>query len=252
MPEAPIALITGATSGIGKACAHRFVQAGYRVIITGRRAERLQALQAELGGPAVAYVSAFDVSDAQAVEAFVNALPEAWHDISVLLNNAGLARGLHHLDEGYLSDWDEMIDTNLKGLLYVTRHIAPVMRAAGRGHIINVGSTAAKEVYPKGNVYCATKHAVDALTTGLRMDLVGSGIRVGAIHPGYVNTEFSTVRFHGDQQRADSVYDGFAPLTGENIADAVLYMVQSPAHVNIADLVIMPTSQASARDVARS
>jgi 3-hydroxy acid dehydrogenase / malonic semialdehyde reductase len=251
-PDSPVALISGATSGIGLAIARRLAESGYRVILTGRRAERLEAIAAEFTeAHLIAHTAVLDVRDNAAVEAFVTSLPPEWAELDVLVNNAGLARGMAPLDSGVLSDWDEMIDTNLKGLLYLTRAVAPGMRARRRGHIVNVGSTAAKEMYPMGNVYSATKHAVDAITRGLRMDMVGSGVRVGAVHPGFVETEFSNVRFHGDDARAKKVYDGFQPLTGEDVAEVVRFMVMAPAHINVADVVVMPTAQASVMVVDR-
>lgn len=248
-PE-PIALITGATSGFGEAVAHKLLAQGWRVIANGRRAERIAALVSEYGPERVKPFVA-DVRNRPEVEAAWNALHPEWQAIDFLLNNAGLARGMSPFDTGLVSDWEEMIDTNLKGLLYVSRLVAPGMRQRGTGHIINVGSTAGKEAYPNGNVYCATKHAVDALTRCMRLDLLGSGIRVGAIHPGAAETEFSVVRFHGDENRAAAVYAGFQPLTAEDVANTILFMLAAPAHVNIADVVLMSTAQASARDIAR-
>lgn len=249
METSRIALITGATAGIGEATAFRFAEAGWRLILTGRRAERLQALRANL--PTEVLTLQFDVRDRAAVEFALAELPLEWAAIDLLVNNAGLARGLAPVDAGDPNDWDEMLLTNVSGLAYVTRVVAAGMRQRGRGHIINVGSIAGKEAYPNGAMYCATKHAVDAFTQGLRMDLLGSGVRVGAVHPGLVNTEFSTVRFHGDAARADSVYNGMVPLTGADVAEAIYFMASAPAHVNVADLLLLPTDQASATQVYR-
>lgn len=250
--EKPIALITGATSGIGQATARRLAQAGFRLIITGRRAERLHALADELRAQGVDVLSIeLDVRDAAAVTSQLGNLPDGWVDVEVLVNNAGLARGLAPADQSLLSDWDEMIDTNLKGLLYVTRTLLPGFRSRGRGTIINIGSTAAKEVYPGGNVYSATKHAVDAFTRGLRIDLLGSGVRVCALQPGLVQTEFSLVRFHGDADRAANVYKGYQPLNPEDVAEVLAFMVAAPPHVVLADVVMMCRDQASSLHVNR-
>jgi NADP-dependent 3-hydroxy acid dehydrogenase YdfG len=211
-------------------------------------ADLKQVLEAK-GGQV--HTCALDVRDAFQVNVCFTDLPEEWKAVDVLVNNAGLARGLSNVQDGSLLDWEEMIDTNVKGLLYVTKALVPGMVARGGGQIINIGSTAAKEVYPKGNVYCATKHAVDALTRGMRMDLVGTGVRVGAVHPGMVNTEFSTVRFHGDKERANKVYDGFRPLLAEDVAQVVLYMAQAPSHLNVADILLLPADQASVTVVHR-
>jgi NADP-dependent 3-hydroxy acid dehydrogenase YdfG len=244
----PIALITGSTSGIGKATAERLAKADYDLILTGRRADRLEtqkvSLQEKFHNRILTLC--FDVRSQAEVEKHLGHLPDDWKNISVLLNNAGLAVGLNTVQDGVLDDWERMIDTNVKGLLYVSRTIAPLMILNGHGHIVNIGSIAGKQVYPNGAVYCASKHAVDALSQGLRMDLVSHGIRVTQICPGAVETEFSTVRFKGDQDRADSVYKGFEPLTAEDIADTIFYCVNLPKHVCINDLVIMPTAQASA------
>lgn len=247
MSAAPIAFVTGATAGIGRATALHLARAGYDVLICGRRADRLAALATEierLGRRC--HTLALDVRSAEAVDAALTALPAEWQRLDLLVNNAGLARGLAPIDQGLLSDWDEMIDTNLKGVLYVSRIVAGWMRAAGRGHIILVGSTAAKETYPNGNVYAATKHAIDALARGMRMDLISAGVKVSAIHPGFVDTEFSVVRFHGDADRARGVYQGFRPLSGDDVAAVITYMATAPAHVNLADVVMMPAAQASA------
>ena len=242
-----VVMITGATSGIGEATARAFSQEGCKLIITGRRAERLAALKAELQeqyGTQV-YIASFDVRDRAMCEAAVEALPEEFANIDILVNNAGLASGLEHLNEGALADWNAMIDTNVKGLLYITRVVSNRMIARGEGgHIINLGSTAGTQVYENGNVYCATKHAVHALSHGMRIDFLRHRIRVTEIRPGMVETEFSVVRFHGDQNRADNVYKGLKPLTGDDIAEAIVWAASQPAHVNISEIVLTPTAQA--------
>lgn len=230
------------------ATALRLAKDGYRVIITGRRAERLHDLAERIsreGGGEVLPLC-FDIRSRQAVEAAVAGLPESWREIDILINNAGLAAGLTPLDAGEIEDWERMIDTNIKGLLYITRTIAPQMKARRSGHIINLSSIAGREAYPNGNVYCGTKHAVEAIGKGLRMDLVPYGVKVTQICPGAVETEFSLVRFHGDQERADKVYEGFVPLRAEDIADTIAYALSLPSHVCINDMLIMPTAQASA------
>ncbi len=244
----PIALITGSTSGIGKATAERFAKAGYDLILTGRRNDRLDAQKNALQEVYHNRVLTlcFDVRSQAEVEQHLGHLPDEWNAITVLVNNAGLAVGLNSVQDGLVDDWERMIDTNVKGLLYVSKTIAPLMIRNGQGHIVNIGSIAGKQVYPNGAVYCATKHAVDALSQGLRLDLVTHGIRVTQVCPGAVETEFSTVRFKGDQDRADSVYKGFEPLTAEDVADTIFYCVNLPKHICINDLVIMPTAQASA------
>ncbi len=238
-----IAIVTGATSGFGKAIAKKFAAGGYAVIITGRRKERLAALEQELAPDSRALC--FDLRKLAEVEQAVASLPEAWKKIDVLVNNAGLAAGLAPVHEGSVDDWEQMIDTNVKGLLYMTRVIAPLMVARGHGHIINIGSIAGKEVYPNGNVYCGSKFAVDAITKGTRIDLVKHHIKVTQIAPGAAETEFSLVRFKGDQAKAGQVYKGYQPLVAEDVAEVVHYVTTLPAHVNINDLVIMPTAQAS-------
>ncbi len=238
-----IAIVTGATSGFGKAIAKKFAAGGYAVIITGRRKERLAALEQELAPDSRALC--FDLRKLAEVEQAVASLPEAWKKIDVLVNNAGLAAGLAPVHEGSVDDWEQMIDTNVKGLLYMTRVIAPLMVARGHGHIINIGSIAGKEVYPNGNVYCGSKFAVDAITKGTRIDLVKHHIKVTQIAPGAAETEFSLVRFKGDQAKAGQVYKGYQPLVAEEVAEVVHYVTTLPAHVNINDLVIMPTAQAS-------
>jgi NADP-dependent 3-hydroxy acid dehydrogenase YdfG len=243
-----IALITGATAGIGEATAWRLAAEGFDLIITGRREDRLHALQQKLSDkyPVNLLPLCFDVRREEAVAHHLGHLPEQWQAIEVLVNNAGLAAGLHPLPEGLLEDWEQMIDTNVKGLLYVTKAVAPYMMERRKGHIINIGSIAGRETYPNGNVYCASKHAVDALTKGMRMDLLPYGIRVSQVAPGAVETEFSVVRFKGDTQRAAKVYRGFEPLHAPDVADLIAYMVNCPPHVNIADVLILPTAQASA------
>lgn len=244
-------LITGATSGIGEAAAKIFAKNGCRLILTGRREDRLtdfsNKLIAEFGIEILPLV--FDVRQLEAVQQAVNHLPESWKAIDILINNAGLAVGLNTIQDGVIDDWERMIDTNIKGLLYVTRCFAPLMIARNSGHIINIGSIAGKEVYANGNVYCATKHAVDALTKAMRIDMVKHGIKVTQIAPGAVETEFSIVRFKGDKGAADNVYKGFTPLSATDIADAIYYVTSLPAHVCINDLVITPTAQASATNI---
>lgn len=239
-----IALITGATSGIGWATAERLAEAGVQLILCGRRTEKLEALAKAVGGNP--QLLTFDVRDKAAVFQAVDSLPNAWKSIDLLVNNAGNAHGLDPVQTASLEDWDAMIDGNVKGLMYVTKAVLPHMIAAKKGQIINLGSIAGKEVYPNGNVYCSSKAAVDFFTRGLRIDLNPLGIRVGAIHPGLVETEFSEVRFKGDQTRAKNVYEGIEALTAEEVADAIFYMAQVPEKVTIADLVILPTRQANA------
>ena len=255
----PIILITGATSGFGEATARRFASEGWRVIITGRRKERLEALRKELQGlhgtvegPPIIHPLHFDVRDNAAVAAAIGSLPEEWKSIDVLVNNAGLAAGFDPIQDGSLDDWNRMLDTNVKGLLHVSRAVIPGMISRGRGHIINIGSTAGKEVYPKGNVYCASKHAVDALTKAFRQDLLPHGIKVTQIAPGMAETEFSVVRFAGDAARAKQVYAGVQPLTGEDIANLAWFAANLPAHVCINDLVVTPTAQANSTTVHRA
>ncbi|CAM4161357.1 SDR family NAD(P)-dependent oxidoreductase [Zobellia nedashkovskayae] len=245
-------LITGATSGIGRATAILFAVQGFKLVLCGRRQERLDALQSELSKQCEVHILNFDVRDKDAVFKEIGSLPENFAQIDVLINNAGNAHGLDPIDKGSVDDWDAMLDINVKGLLYVSKAIIPNMVEKKSGHIINIGSTAGKEVYPNGNVYCASKHAVDALTKGMRMDLNPYGIKVGGINPGAVETEFSNVRFKGDDNKADSVYDGFEPLKPEDIAEIIHFVVTRPYHVNIADLIVMPTAQASATILNRS
>jgi NADP-dependent 3-hydroxy acid dehydrogenase YdfG len=248
-----IALITGSTAGFGKATAEIFARNGYDVIITGRRKERLEAVSAELKKTFKVDVLTlcFDVRKLDEVENALKTLSGKWENIDVLVNNAGLAVGLNTIQEGVVDDWERMIDTNIKGLLYMTRSIAPLMVKNKKGHIINIGSTAAKEVYPGGNVYCATKFAVDALNKGMRIDLLPHNIRVSAIHPGLSETEFSLVRFKGDEEKAKSVYRGFEPLHAQDIAETVWWVASRPAHVNILDVVMTPAAQANSTTVLR-
>jgi len=244
--ERKIAFITGATSGIGKASAIALANLGYNIIATGRRKERLESLKNELPSGAELYTLSFDVRDQKAVKAAIDSLPVSWQNIDVLINNAGNAHGLDPIQSGNIDDWDAMIDINVKGLLYVSKEIMPGMVERQSGTIVNVGSIAGKEVYPKGNVYCASKHAVDAITNGMRLDLNPFGIRVIGVHPGLVETEFSLVRFKGDADRSKTIYQGLQPLTAEDIADTIAFAVSRPPHVVLADIVILPTAQASA------
>ena len=239
-----IILITGATSGIGRATAIRFANEGARLILCGRRKEKLDVLVRELGENHMSII--FDVRDKKAVFKAIESLPKVYKKIDVLINNAGNAHGMDSAQTASLDDWDAMIDSNVKGLMYVTKAVLPFMVEKQKGQIINLGSIAAKEVYPNGSVYCSSKAAVDSFTKGLRVDLNPLGIRVGAIHPGLVETEFSYVRFKGDQKKSKKVYEGMNALNADDIADAILYMTQVPEKVNIADMVILPTSQANA------
>ena len=246
-----IALVTGATSGIGRATARILAKNNYKIILCGRREDRLVELEKELSEFTKIHTLSFDVRNKKAVFDSINSLPSDFSTIDVLINNAGNAHGLDPIQNGDLDDWDAMIDINVKGLLYVSKAIIPQMIEQKSGHIINIGSTAGKEVYQNGNVYCASKFAVDALTKGMRMDLNPYGIRVGAIHPGMVETEFSEVRFKGDQDKAANTYKGLKPLSPEDIADIIYFVVSRPYHVNIADLIVFPTAQASATIVKR-
>lgn len=241
-----IALVTGATSGIGWACALTLAKMGYDLIATGRRSERLEELKRELPEGIRFLPLLFDVRDRAEVERLLTNLPAEWASIDVLINNAGNAHGLDPIQTGKVDDWDAMLDINVKGLLYVSKAIIPGMTERNSGSIINIGSIAGKEVYPNGNVYCASKHAVDALTNGMRMDLNPFGIKVMGIHPGLVETEFSLVRFKGDEKRAETVYQGYAPLLAQDIADIVEFALTRPPHVVLADVVVLPTAQASA------
>ena len=239
--------ITGATSGFGEACADIFAKNGYRLILNGRRADRLTAIQECLQRDynASCYLLPFDVQARDAVQAAVRSLPEDWQTIDILVNNAGLARGRDYFDAASIDDWDTMINTNVKGLLYVSKAVLPFMVKRKSGHIINLGSIAAKDVYERGNVYCATKAAVDSISKGMRIDLLPHHIKVTAIHPGAAETEFSLVRFKGDQQTADAIYEGYQPLVAEDVANIIFYCATLPAHVCINDLVVTPTQQAN-------
>jgi 3-hydroxy acid dehydrogenase / malonic semialdehyde reductase len=255
MLDRKIILITGASSGIGAACARLLVREGARLILLARREERLQALVDELVASGIdrarLYPVTADVSDRVQLETALAKLPEHWSQIEILINNAGLSRGLNKLYEGEVQDWEEMIDTNVKGLLYVTRAIVPGMVARGSGHIVNLGSIAGHQTYPQGNVYCATKAAVRSISEGLKIDLLGTPIRVTSVDPGLVDTEFSTVRFHGDTSRAAAVYQGLTPLTAEDVADTILFCITRPAHVNISEILLVPTDQATPTLVSR-
>ncbi len=246
------ALITGATSGIGKSTAIEFSKHNINLVLCGRRLDRLEALQNELSKRVKVHMLSFDVSDKEKVFSSINSLPDLFGSIDILINNAGNAHGLDTIQDGDIDDWDAMIDSNVKGLLYVAKAVLPKMIEQQSGHIINIGSTAGKEVYQKGNVYCGTKHAVDAITKGMRIDLIEHGIKVGALHPGLVETEFSNVRFKGDDKRADDVYKGFDPLTPNDIADIITFVVTRPYHINIADLVVLPSAQANSTLIKKS
>ena len=243
------ALITGATSGIGEACARKFAEGGYRLIITGRNEQKLNQLKDELDTEVLTL--RYDVRDRMATEAAVKSIPEGWTDIDVLINNAGLALGLEPEYEGDMDDWETMIDTNIKGLLTMTRLIVPGMVERNRGHVINIGSVAGDAAYAGGNVYCATKSAVKAITDGLRIDVAHTAVRVTNLKPGLVETHFSNVRFHGDDARADNVYKGITPLTGTDIADVAFYAASAPAHVQIAEVLILATHQANGSVIHR-
>ncbi len=246
------ALITGATSGIGRATAVLFGKNNINLVLCGRRQERLDALEKELEDSTKVHTLNFDVRDKDAVFKAIESLPKEFSNIDILINNAGNAHGLEPIQEGSLEDWDAMIDINVKGLLYVSKAIIPNMVAKKVGHIINIGSTAGKEVYPNGNVYCASKYAVDAINQGMRMDLNPYNIRVGAINPGMVETEFSSVRFKGDGDRAAKVYQGFKALQAADVADIIYFVVSRPYHINIADLMVMSTAQASSTIVNKN
>ncbi len=251
--ENAIVLITGASSGIGAACATLFARAGARLILAARRQDRLQELALDLQQAygTQSYLLALDVRDGSEVQRALRSLPPPWAAIDILINNAGLSRGLDKLHTGVLQDWEEMIDTNLKGLLYVTRAVLPGMVERGRGHVVNIGSIAGRQTYPGGNVYCASKAAVRAISEGLKLDLLGTPIRVTEIQPGLVETEFSEVRFHGDQARAAAVYQGLTPLTAMDVAEVVVFAVTRPPHVNISEVLLLPTDQASTTLVHR-
>lgn len=240
-------MITGASSGIGKACAAMLARNGYDLIVTGRRKERLENLANKLENNNVSVkILTFDVRNRKEAQDAMDSLPGEWKKTDLLINNAGLAAGADPIQEGDWDDWEQMIDTNLKGLLTVSQLVIPGMIRQKSGHIINVSSIAGSEVYANGNVYCASKHAVHALTKGMRIDLLAHNIKVGSISPGMVETEFSIVRYHGDQEKADKVYEGLTPLYANDVADAVEFMVTRPAHVNVNDMLLMPTAQASA------
>ena len=248
-----IALITGASAGIGEACAIKLAENGFDLIIAGRREKNLKKLANKIQETYKKDVISIclDVRNYEEVEKTINSLPEKWKNIDVLVNNAGLAVGVSPIEEGIIDDWDRMIDTNVKGLLYVTRCVSPLMATRKKGLIVNISSIAGKEVYPGGNVYCGTKHAVEAITKGMRIDLLPHNIRVSSIAPGMVETEFSLVRFKGDENKAEQVYDGFKPLQADDIAESLLFIATRPEHVSINDILIMPSAQASARDVIR-
>ncbi len=247
-----ICLITGATSGIGEACARKFAQGGYDLILTGRREEKLSQLAQELKGKDVNVLPlVFDVRNYEEAKEAIDRLPEEWTAIDILINNAGLARGLEPLQEGCLDDWNEMIDTNIKGLLTMTRLIVPGMVARNHGHIINIGSVAGDAAYAGGNVYCATKSAVKAISDGLRIDVSDTAVRVTNVKPGLVQTHFSNIRFHGDDARADKVYEGIQPLTGDDIADVCLYAASAPEHVQVAEVLVLATHQANGTVIKR-
>lgn len=249
-----IALVTGATSGIGRATSLLLAENGYNLIITGRRTELLDNLKREIEVKFKADVLplCFDIRDKEQVEFAISNLHERWKKIDVLINNAGLAAGLNLIHEGLEDDWERMIDTNIKGLLYITRRVAPLMTENKSGHIINIGSIAGTEVYENGNVYCATKHAVNALTKAMRIDLLKSNIKVSQIRPGMVETEFSIVRYHGDEEKAKNVYAGVTPLFAEDIAQTIMFILTRPSHVSINDIEVTPTQQASAIYVTRN
>ena len=248
-------LVTGASSGIGRACARAFAREGCRLILAARRRDRLEEAAAELD--AETHLLELDVRDRAAVDAAIAGLPAPWREIDVLLNNAGLSRGLEPVHEGLPSDWEEMIDTNVKGLLWLTRAVLPGMVARDRGHVINIGSISGHQVYRGGAVYCATKHAVAAINQGLRLDLLGTRVRVSGVDPGMVETDFSLVRFHGDRSKAEPVYRAYPPLQPGDVAECVLFCVTRPPHVAVMDLIVMPQDQAAvygshARGVGRS
>lgn len=242
-----IVLVTGASSGIGRSCSEAFARLGCRVIVAARRLDRLEELLPHLReiGATDAYAVEIDVRDNASVERLNESIPEEWRDVEILVNNAGLSRGLDPIQHGSVQDWDEMIDTNIKGLLYVSRALLPGMVERGRGQVINIGSIAGHEVYPKGNVYCATKFAVGAITKGMQLDLHGTGVRVTTVDPGLVETEFSVVRFRGDEDRGATVYRDTIPLTPDDVAEAVIFCATRPPHVSVHELVLMPSVQAS-------
>ncbi|MEN8116904.1 MAG: SDR family NAD(P)-dependent oxidoreductase [Bacteroidota bacterium] len=248
-----IALVTGATSGIGEATSMLLARNNFNLIVTGRRLNRLKSLENKILDKTDARILAlnFDIRSLSETKKAVDSIPEEWKLIDVLINNAGLAVGLNSLQEGVIDDWERMIDTNIKGLLYISRLVAPLMIKQGKGHIVNISSIAGKETYASGNVYCATKHAVQSLTQGMRIDMLKVGIKVSSVSPGAVDTEFSVVRFKGDEQKANDVYKGFKPLYAEDIAETILFVVTRPPHVNIDDILVMPTAQALSREFHR-
>jgi len=247
-----IVLITGASSGIGAACARVFAGAGAKLILAARRLDRLEQLVLTLHGTSgQIHLLQLDVRDRSAVESAISTLPPSWSNIDILINNAGLSRGLSKLHEGNIQDWEEMIDTNIKGLLYLTRYVTPGMISRDRGHVVNLGSIAGHQTYPGGNVYCGTKAAVQAISEGLKQDLLGTPVRVTSVDPGMVETEFSEVRFHGDTERGKKVYQGVTPLTPDDVADVIFFCVTRPPHVNINEVVLMPVDQASTTLVNR-
>ncbi|MFQ3612887.1 MAG: SDR family oxidoreductase [Cyanobacteriota bacterium] len=253
MSSPPVVLITGASSGIGAACATLFARSGAKLILAARRQDRLKelALDLEQAFGIQPYLLALDVRDGAEVRRVLQGLPPEWAAIDILINNAGLSRGLDKVHTGVVQDWEEMIDTNLKGLLYVTRAVLPGMVERGRGHVVNIGSIAGRQTYPGGNVYCASKAAVRAISEGLKLDLLGTPIRVTEIQPGMVETEFSEVRFHGDSSRAAAVYQGVTPLTAMDVAEVVVFATSRPPHVNISEVLLLPTDQASTTLVHR-
>ncbi len=246
-------LLTGATAGIGEATALLLANNGFNLILTGRRKNRLETLKEKMlkDTPSGVFTLNFDLRNPDETEEALKAIPEKFRQIDILINNAGLAAGLSTIDEGELDDWERMIDTNIKGVLYITRLVSQMMKKRGSGHIVNISSIAGKETYPMGNVYCATKHAVQSLTKGMRLDFLKHGIKVSSVCPGAVETEFSLVRFKGDEQKAKKVYDGYTPLFAEDIAQTILFVITRPAHVNIDDILVMPTAQAYSRDFNR-
>jgi len=248
-----IVLITGASSGIGEACARVFAQGGAKLILVARRQELLEQLAEQLGKEYACelYLISLDVRDRSAVQSALDNLPGEWSAVDILINNAGLSRGLDKLHEASIQDWEEMIDTNIKGLLYMTRALVPGMVSRGRGHVINLGSIAGHQTYPGGSVYCATKAAVKAISEGLKQDLLGTSVRVSSIDPGLVETNFSNVRFHGDTERAEKVYQGLTPLTPDDVADVIFFCATRSPHVNISEVILMPVDQAGATLVNR-
>ncbi|MCG6185839.1 SDR family oxidoreductase [Maribellus maritimus] len=247
------ALITGATAGIGEETARLLSKNDFNLILTGRRKEKLKKLADEItrNSECKVHILVFDIRNREKTTDAFKSLPKEWMNIDVLINNAGLAAGLSTVQEGLVDDWEQMIDTNIKGLLYITRLIAPKMTERNSGHIVNISSIAGKETYPMGNVYCATKHAVQSLTQGMRLDMLKHGIKVSSVSPGAVETEFSLVRFKGDKEKADKVYEGFTPLFAKDIAETILFILTRPAHVNIDDILVMPTAQAFSREFYR-